>query len=97
MTTLQIPTNDDLTSLALSDSNISTVGFTTDKRRYYTDSWNFFVSITLLQRDIQEIRKTDPRIGYYRYISYQERAMFNLGQRLHIEAYPEYQWCEEYE
>jgi hypothetical protein len=91
-----VPTREQLQTLTFSDSGIDTLGFTTDKRRYYNEAWNFYVYVILLQRDIAVIRLTDPKRAFYRFDSYDERASFLLGRRLHQEAHPEYDWCEEY-
>ena len=91
---LKVPTDAELRSMTFSDSGIDTFGFTTDKRRDYNNAWNFYVEITLLQRQIAEIRKTDPKRAFYRFDKYEERAAFLLGRRLHVEAHPTYEWCE---
>jgi hypothetical protein len=66
------------------------------KRTRYNDAWNFYVSVATLQRQIDAARETDKRLSYYRFQSYDEKQKFVLGMELHQRAYPDIDWCSEF-
>jgi hypothetical protein len=90
---MQPPTDEELT-LPFDGGFFSPL--TVAKRIRYNEAWNFYVSVATLQRQIEIERQTDKTLSYYRFQSYEEKQQFTLGMELHQKAYPNIDWCSEF-
>jgi hypothetical protein len=66
---------------------------TAAKRQEYNAAWLKYSAIALFQRDIAARREAGEDIVFYRFASYEERAEYLLGMKLHIQAKPTVNWC----
>jgi hypothetical protein len=70
---------------------------TSTRRLEYSAAWNLYVNIALLQRQIEADRENNKKLAYFTFESYAQRNDFIKGMNLHSKAYPEFDWCSEFE
>jgi hypothetical protein len=77
-------------------SNISSLPYykfqTTDDRRQLRDAWVFFEDVFAKNLDVAQKRKSGEAIGSYVFTSNSYKTLYDIGKRLHVEIFPEYDW-----